>query len=144
MYGYTLYWCWPRSFGEAVLKESDRYLNDRSILFSEFANGEEMRKTISQDDTLSMVKAPERYFYSNLTKNPLSATGNQKELREIGNMYNKSSSELSEVAKNAFVDLSSYYNQADQYIGSQVDCVRIRLEAEEGNVYGESTTEDGQ
>lgn len=144
VYGYTLYWCWPRSFGEAVLKESDRYLNDRSILFSEFANGEEMRKTISQDDTLSMVKAPERYFYSNLTKNPLSATGNQKELREIGNMYNKSSSELSEDAKNAFVDLSSYYNQADQYIGSQVDCVRIRLEAEEGNVYGESTTEDGQ
>ena len=143
-YGYTLYWCWPQSFGEAVLKADDIYLNTRSILFSEFANGEEMRKTISQDDTLSMVKAPERYFYSNLTKNPLSVTGNQKELREIGNMYNKSSSELSEDAKNAFVDLSSYYNQADQYIGSQVDCVRIRLEAEEGNVYGESTTEDGQ
>ena len=143
-YGCTLYWCWPQSFGEAVLKTGDRYLNTRSILFSEFANGEEMRKTISQDDTLSMVKAPERYFYSNLTKNPLSATGNQKELGEIKNMYNKNSSELSEDAKNAFVDLSSYYNQADQYIGSQVDCVRIRLEAEEGNVYGESTTEDGQ
>ena len=143
-YGYTLYWCWPQSFGEAVLKTDDSYLNTRSILFSEFANGEEMRKTISQDDTLSMVKAPERYFYSNLTKNPLSATGNQKELGEIKNMYNKNSSELSEDAKNAFVDLSSYYNQADQYIGSQVNCVRIRLEAEEGNVYGESTTEDGQ
>lgn len=143
-YSYTLYWCWPQSFGEAVLKTDDIYLNTRSILFSEFANGEEMRKTISQDDTLSMVKAPERYFYSNLTKNPLSATGNQKELREIKNMYNKNSSELSEDAKNAFVDLSSYYNQADQYIGSQVDCVRIRLEAEEENVYGETITEDGQ
>ena len=103
-----------------------------------------MRETISQDDALSMVKSPERYFYSNLTKNPLSVPGNQKELNEIKNMYNKASSEWSEDAKNAFVDLSSYYNQADQYIGSHVDCVRIRLEAEEGNVYGESTTEDGQ
>lgn len=75
-----------------------------------------------------MVKRPERYFYSNLTKNPLST--DQKELAEIRNMYNKPSKELSETAKNAFVELSSYYNQADQYIGSQVDCVRVRLTGE--------------
>ena len=141
-YGYTLYWCWPQSFGEAVLKAGDSYLNERAILFSEFTNCEEMRKIISQTDDLSMVKKPERYFYSSLTKNPLSA--DQKELTEIENMYDKSSAELSDDAKNAFVDLSSYYNQADQYIGSHVDCIRIKLEAEEENVYGESSTEDGQ
>lgn len=129
-YGYTLYWCWPQSFGEAVLQSNDSYLNlnGRKSLFSEFTNGEEMRKTILQTGDWSMVKKPERYFYSNLTKAPLDS--NQKELDEITNMYNLSSKEFSTAAKNAFVDLSSYYNQADQYIGSHVDCVRVRLTVE--------------
>ena len=141
-YGYTLYWCWPQSFGEAVLQERDIYLNGNKILFSEFTNGEEMRNSILQTDEFSMVKKPERYFYSNLTRNPLSAE--QKELQEIPNMYNTASSDWREAEKNAFVDLSSYYNQADQYIGSHVHCVRIKMEAEEENGYGETTTEDGQ
>jgi len=129
-YGYTLYWCWPQSFAEAVLKANDIYLNGRKTLFSEFTNGDAMRNTILQNDDLSMVKKPERYFYSNLTKGPLSP--DQKELKEITNMYNKflSSKEFSAETKSAFVELSSYYNQADQYIGSHVDCVRIRLAAE--------------
>ena len=129
-YGYTLYWCWPQSFAEAVLKANDSYLNGRKTLFSEFTNGDAMRNTILQNDDLSMVKKPERYFYSNLTKDPLSP--GQKELKEITNMYNKSlsSKEFRAEAKSAFVELSSYYNQADQYIGSHVDCVRIRLAAE--------------
>ena len=127
-YGYTLYWCWAQSFAEAVLAANDSYLNQRPILLSEFANGEDIRKQILQTDDLSMVKKPERYFYSNLTKNPLSAE--QKELVQIPNMYNQSSEGLSEEAKNAFIDLSSYYNQADQYIGGHVDCVRICLSYE--------------
>ena len=127
-YGYTLYWCWPQSFGEAVLKSDDSYLNKRETLFSEFTNGEAMRNIILQTDAWSMVKKPERYFYSNLTKAPLDS--NQKELKEIKSMYNQSSEKFSPEAKNAFVDLSSYYNQADQYIGSRVDCVRVRLTAE--------------
>lgn len=127
-YGYTLYWCWPQSFGEAVLKSGDSYLNGREPLFSEFTNGEAMRNTILQTDGWSMVKKPERYFYSNLTKTPLYS--DQEELKEITNMYNQYSEEFSATEKNAFVDLSSYYNQADQYIGSHVDCVRVRLTAE--------------
>lgn len=129
-YGYTLYWCWPQSFGEAVLKADDIYLNKRKTLFSEFQNGEDMRRLILWEEDLSMVNKPERYFFSNLTKAPLPS--NQKELKKIAVMYNKSSEELllDADAKNAFVDLSSYYNQADQYIGSHVDCVRIQLSAE--------------
>ena len=127
-YGYTLYWCWPQSFGEAVLQSNDSYLNGRKPLFSRFTNGEAMRNTILQTDDWSMVKKPVRYFYSNLTKTPLGS--GQKELKEITNMYNLPSEEFSTAAKNAFVDLSSYYNQADQYIGSHVDCVRVRLTAE--------------
>ena len=127
-YKYTLYWCWPQSFGETVLIANDSYLNGRATLFSQFTNGETMRNTILQNEDWSMVNKPERYFYSNLTKSPLPA--NQAELQQIGNMYNMSSTALSEAAKNAFVDLSSYYNQADQYIGSHVDCVRVRLTGE--------------
>ena len=127
-YGYTLYWSWAQSFAEAVLAANDSYLNERKPLFSEFKNGETIRNTILQTDVLSMVNKPERYFYSNLTKGPL--TSKQKELSEISNMYNQSSESLSEDAKNAFIDLSSYYNQADQYIGGHVDCVRIRLSYE--------------
>ena len=127
-YGYTLYWCWPQSFGEAVLQSNDSYLNGRKTLFFEFTNGEAMRNIILKTDEWSMVKNPERYFYSNLTKAPLNS--GQKELKEITNMYNLPSKEFSTAAKNAFVDLSSYYNQADQYIGSHVDCVRVRLTAE--------------
>ena len=129
-YGYTLYWCWPQSFGEAVLKADDSYLNGRQPLFSEFKNCEAIRKEISLTDNLSMVNKPERYFYSNLTNSPLPI--GQKELREITDMYVKdnSSQKFDESEKNAFVDLSSYYNQADQYIGKYVDCVRIKLTGE--------------
>ena len=127
-YGYTLYWCWPQNFGEAVLNANDSYLNSRKPLFSEFTNGETMRDTILLSDDFSMIKKPERYFYSNLTKEPLSS--NQKELKKIAEMYNKLVENFTEDAKNAFIELSSYYNQADQYIGSHVDCVRVRLTAE--------------
>ena len=127
-YDYTLYWCWPQSFGEAVLEANDSYLNGRKPLFSEFTNGDNMRCTILQGDDYSMMKKPERYFYSNLTKEPLSS--DQKELKKIAEMYNKLIENFTEDAKNAFIELSSYYNQADQYIGSHVDCVRVRLTAE--------------
>ncbi|MDO5339586.1 MAG: hypothetical protein Q4E78_05675 [Eubacteriales bacterium] len=127
-YEYTLYWCWPHSFGEAVLKAEDSYLSGRDILFSEYKNGETVRNTILQTDELSMVKKPGQYFYSSLTKKPLDAE--QKELREIAGMYNNSPADFSDAAKNAYVELSSYYNQADQYIGSHVDCIRIQLAAQ--------------
>ena len=87
-----------------------------------------MRDTILLRDDFSMMKKPERYFYSNLTKEPLFSE--QKELQKIAEMYNKLVENLTEDAKNAFIELSSYYNQADQYIGSHVDCVRVRLTAE--------------
>ena len=110
------------------MEAKDSYLNGRKPLFSEFTNVDNMRGTILQGADYSMMKKPERYFYSNLTKEPLSS--NQKELKKIAEMYNKLIENFTEDAKNAFIELSSYYNQADQYIGSHVDCVRVRLTAE--------------
>mgnify|MGYP004478019569 FL=1 len=129
-YPYTLYWCWPQTFAETMLKEGDSFLtmNSRKPLLSEFKNGEEVRKEIAcgENNTYSMVRMPERYFYSNLTKSPLS--GGQQELNVISARYNQSSADMAEEQKNAFIDLSSYYNQADQYIGGHANCLRVKLE----------------
>ena len=125
-YPYTLYWCWLRTFGEMMLAEGDVFLNNKTSLFSEYANGEAMRETIARGDAYSMMEMPQRYFYSSLTQDPLPK--DQAAVQQIGGIYGKSLTDMSEDAKNAFVDLSSYYNQADRYIGSHANCLRVKLE----------------
>ena len=127
-YPYTLYWCWPQSFAETILKENDSFLNNNEPILSDYKNGEDIRKKITYEDEIySMVKMPNYYFYSNLTQGPLSVE--QKELKQIQNIYEADSTiNMEEELKNAFIDLSSYYSQADQYIGGHVDCLRVKLE----------------
>ena len=123
-YSYTLYWCWPQNFAEFTLSAGNEFLNDRKPILSTYANGEAMRNAIAYADTqYSMVKCPQRYFYSNLTQQPLPEK--QPELSKIENMQTNFSNEET---KDAFVALSSYYNQADQYIGSHANCLRVKLE----------------
>lgn len=143
-YPYTLYWCWPQTFAELVLAKEDPILGEKDPILSQYTNGEEVRKMIvcgnnassdggsdqavsaGANGTYSMVEMPSRYFYSNLTHSPLQA--GQEEVQKISDIYNKKSNEMAEDAKNAFVDLSSYYNQADQYMGGQANCLRVKLE----------------
>lgn len=123
-YSYTLYWCWPQNFAEFTLAEKNEFLNGRNPILSTYANGEAMRNAIAYADTqYSMVKCPQRYFYSNLTQQPLPV--GQTELSKIQNMQTNFSDKDT---KDAFVALSSYYNQADQYIGSHANCLRVKLE----------------
>lgn len=91
---------------------------------STYANGADVRDAIAYADSLySMVNNPQRYFYSNLTQLPLPKE--QPELSKIESMQNNFSDKET---KDAFVALSSYYNQADQYIGSHANCLRVKLE----------------
>ena len=123
-YSYTLYWCWPQNFAEFTLAEGDEFLNGRKPILSTYANGEAVRNAIAYaDPQYSMVNCPQRYFYSNLTQQPLPV--GQTELSKIQNMQTNFSNEET---KDAFVALSSYYNQADQYIGSHANCLRVKLE----------------
>lgn len=123
-YSYTLYWCWPQNFAEFTLVEGDEFLNGRKPILSTYANGKAMRKAIAYEDSQeSMVNHPQRYFYSNLTQLPLPV--GQTELSKIQDMQTNFSNEET---KDAFVALSSYYNQADQYIGSHANCLRVKLE----------------
>lgn len=124
-YSYTLYWCWPQNFAEFTLAEENEFLNGRKPILSTYANGEAMRKAIAYENSQeSMVNHPQRYFYSNLTQNPLDTS--QQELEKIINMQEKLSND--KPTQDAFVALSSYYNQADQYIGSHANCLRVKLE----------------
>lgn len=124
-YSYTLYWCWPQNFAEFTLAAGNEFLNGRKPILSTYANGEAMRKAIAYEDSQeSMVNHPQRYFYSNLTQNPLDTS--QQELEKIINMQEKLSND--KPTQDAFVALSSYYNQADQYIGSHANCLRVKLE----------------
>ena len=73
-----------------------------------------------------------KYFYNSLTKLPLD-TG-YVELTHIDDIYGGTTDQLLQngeaEALQAFVDLSSFYNQADQCIGKRIDCVRVSLTAE--------------
>lgn len=123
-YSYTLYWCWPQNFAEFTLEEGNEFLNGRKPILSTYKNGETVRNAIAYADVqYSMVNCPQRYFYSNLTQQPLPV--GQTELSKIQSMQTNFSNEDT---KDAFVALSSYYNQADQYIGSHANCLRVKLE----------------
>ena len=123
-YSYTLYWCWPQNFAEFTLAEGNEFLNGRKPILSTYKNGETVRNEIAYaDPQYSMVNCPQRYFYSNLTQQPLPVE--QTELSKIENMQTNFSDKET---KDAFVALSSYYNQADQYIGSHANCLRVKLE----------------
>ena len=148
-YPYTLYWCWPQNFAQYTLAQGSAFLNGDSILFytkdsnasdstiiqysKMYQNSDTLREDIAVDDEKnSMVKAPNRYFYSNLTSAPLQE--GQSDLKQIQNIYNSPLSSATGAdstateAENAFINLSSYYNQADQYIGSHANCLLVRLE----------------
>ena len=124
-YSYTIYWCWPQNFAEFVLKSGDMYLNESAPLLSGYTNGPDIRCSIVND----MCQNPQKYFYNPLTNQPLQS--GQNEVNFIQAISNKSSGEWDEKQKEAFVSLSSYYTQADMYLGNgHVDCLRVRLTAE--------------
>ena len=123
-YSYTLYWCWPQNFAEFTLAEGNEFLNGRKPILSTYKNGETVRNEIAYADVqYSMVNRPQRYFYSNLTQLPL-----PKEQPELSKIQYMQTNFSDEETKDAFVALSSYYNQADQYIGSHANCLRVKLE----------------
>ena len=123
-YSYTLYWCWPQNFAEFTLAEGNEFLNGRKPILYEYANGADVRNAIAYADSqASMVKCPQRYFYSNLTQLPL-----PKEQPELSKIQSMQTNFSDKETKDAFVALSSYYNQADQYIGSNANCLRVKLE----------------
>ena len=116
-YNYSIYWVWPLNLSTILLKENDEFLNGSNIEFDDKDATGALRNQIVTD----MKDHPEKYFFSSLTGEALDI--NYDELNVIKDILNNSTYD-----KQLFVDLSSYYNQADMKIGENISFITATLE----------------
>jgi hypothetical protein len=119
-YEYTIFWIWPQVFSQMILNEGDVYLNNRTQILTA-----DLRAEILAD----MAEQPQLYFYNSLTRLPLTTADDL--VQEIADIHKKSPVVGGDDGYQAqsFVDLSSFYNQADQIIGSRVSFLMVSLTA---------------
>ena len=119
-YKYSIYWVWPLNLSTILLNDGDSFLNGSTVEFDDKDSTGALRNNIVTD----MEKYPNKYFFSSLTGKPLNTE--YAEVKEISNIH-KNSGSNEEYDKQLFVDLSSYYNQADMKIGSGISFVTATL-----------------
>ena len=120
-YNYSIYWVWPLNLSTILLNKQDEFLNGSTIEFDDKDATGALRDQIVTD----MTEHPEKYFFSSLTGSPLNK--DYEEVKAIEGIHN-SSGENSTYDKQLFVDLSSYYNQADMKIGGSISFITATLE----------------
>lgn len=119
-YNYSIYWVWPLNLSTILLNTGDSFLNGSTVEFDDKDSTGTLRNNIVTD----MEKHPNKYFFSSLTGKPLDTE--YAEVKEISKIH-KNSGSNEEYDKQLFVDLSSYYNQADMKIGSGISFVTATL-----------------
>ena len=119
-YDYSIYWVWPLNLSTILLNEKDEFLNGNKVEFDD--KDPALRSQIVTD----MAKYPGKYFFSSLTGGLLDTT--YAEVEKIPNIHENSGKSDATYDKQLFVDLSSYYNQADMKIGSEISFIRATLE----------------
>lgn len=83
-------------------------------------------RTLRNNIVIDMAEYPNKYFFSSLTGQPLDTA--YDEVKEISKIHeNSGKNEDNTYDKQLFVDLSSYYNQADMKIGSGISFVTATL-----------------
>ena len=120
-YNYSIYWVWPLNLSTILLNEQDEFLNGSTIEFDDKDATGALRNQIVTD----MKEHPEKYFFSSLTEMPLDK--NYKEVKAIERIHENSGANSTD-DKQLFVDLSSYYNQADMKIGESISFITATLE----------------
>lgn len=120
-YNYSIYWVWPLNLSTILLNTKDEFLNGSEIEFDDKDSTGGLRTQIVKE----MSEHPEKYFFSSLTGKPLDK--NYDEVKEILNIH-KNSGTSNTYNKQLFVDLSSYYNQADMKIGEGISFITATLE----------------
>ena len=120
-YNYSIYWVWPLNLSTILLNNGDEFLNGSDVEFDDKDSTGTLRNTIVTD----MTKHPEKYFFSSLTGLPLDT--NYAEVQEISKIHENSGKADGTYDKQLFVDLSSYYNQADMKIGAGISFVTATL-----------------
>ena len=121
-YNYSIYWVWPLNLSTILLNEGDSFLNGNKVEFDDKDSTRTLRNNIVTD----MAEYPNKYFFSSLTGQPLDTA--YDEVKEISKIHeNSGKNEDNTYDKQLFVDLSSYYNQADMKIGSGISFVTVTL-----------------
>ena len=120
-YNYSIYWVWPLNLSTILLNNGDSFLNENTVEFDDKDSTGTLRNTIVTD----MAEHPEKYFFSSLTGQPLDK--NYAEVQEISQIHENSGKNDGIYDKQLFVDLSSYYNQADMKIGAGISFVTATL-----------------
>lgn len=121
-YNYSIYWVWPLNLSTILLNEEDSFLNGNKVEFDDKDSTGTLRNNIVTD----MAEHPNKYFFSSLTGQPLDTK--YAEVKEIPKIHeNSGKNEGDTYDKQLFVDLSSYYNQADMKIGSGISFVTATL-----------------
>ena len=119
-YNYSIYWVWPLNLSTILLNTGDSFLNGSTVEFDDKDSTGTLRNIIVTD----MAEHPNKYFFSSLTGQPLDTK--YDEVGEIPKIH-KNSGKNDTYNKQLFVDLSSYYNQADMKIGSGISFVTATL-----------------
>ena len=120
-YNYSIYWVWPLNLSTILLNNGDSFLNGNTVEFDDKDPTGTLRDIIVKD----MTEHSEKYFFSSLTGQPLDT--NYAEVKEISNIHENSGKNDEKYNKQLFVDLSSYYNQADMKIGAGISFVTATL-----------------
>lgn len=121
-YKYSIYWVWPLNLSTILLNNGDSFLNGNTVEFDDKDSTGILRNNIVTD----MAEYPNKYFFSSLTGQPLKKE-EYEEVNEIPKIHENSGKNEGEYNKQLFVDLSSYYNQADMKIGSGISFVTATL-----------------
>ena len=119
-YPVTLYWVWPEMLGSYLVKDQ-RSIGKRPILFPEDWNDEsshltELPKTLF---TTMCNSEGNRYFYWKESKD-FEGTVTAEKLNQMRTDFNPV----------MYGTLAVYYNQADEYLGSNVRFVKLKLDAQ--------------
>lgn len=123
-YNYSIYWVWPLNLSTILLNKEDELLNGNAVEFDDKDPTGTLRNEIIADMQIN----PGRYFFSSLTGKPFDKEKKYEEIEEIPNIHKNSGKSDAAYNKQLFVDLSSYYNQADMKIGSEISFIRATLE----------------
>ncbi len=119
-YHYSIYWVWPLNLSTILLNNDDEFLNGSAVEFDDKDSTGALRNQIISD----MTSNPGKYFFSSLTEKPLDT--NYEEVKAIKGIH-ENSGKNSTYDKQLFVDLSSYYNQADMKIGGNISFITATL-----------------
>ena len=120
-YPVTIYWVWPEMLGSYLVKDQSS-IGKRPVLFPEDWNESSNHLTELPGTLFATMCNPEdnnRYFYWKESED-FAGTEIAKKLSQMRTNFNPV----------MYGTLAVYYNQADEYLGSNVRFVKLKLDAQ--------------